>query len=89
MEGVSGVSGCGRRSVARRERLVGRPSVFGLELVGELGELRDRQSERAGDAVDGAPGGVLPAGLDVRDPGGLDARVERDGLLFEAEFLAA
>ena len=87
--GLGSVSDAVRRSVAWWQGLVGRPPVFGLELVGELRQLRDRPSERAGDAVHRAPGGVLPAGLDVRDPGGLDARVERDGLLFEAELLAA
>lgn len=39
--GLSDVNGGVRRSVAWRQGLVGRPSVFGLELVRTLGQLCD------------------------------------------------
>jgi len=45
-------------SVRRAKRLVGRPSVLGLELVGSQGKLGKRPSESARDRVGGAPCGI-------------------------------
>jgi hypothetical protein len=42
-------------SAVGREGLVRGPSVLGLELLGSLGQLGERPSECAGDAVDVSP----------------------------------
>src|ERR1017187_523125 len=67
-------------SVARRDGLVGRPSVFGLQLVSELGEPPERPAEGARDAVSDVPCGVRLPAFDAADgglvePGGVGERL--------------
>ncbi len=63
-------------------------SVGRGEFVGECGEFGHRDAEGLADAADGAPGGVVAAGLEVRDPGRVQVGVVGDLLLAEAALLA-
>jgi hypothetical protein len=75
----------GRVTVVSAMRSADQSRVGGGTLVGRRSSVSswsalwascaiDHPSAR--NAIDGAPGGVLPAGLDVRDPGSRDSRVD-------------
>ena len=87
----------GRSSVSERpvdrpsvsQGRIGRPPVFGLELIGELGELPERPSERACDAVDDVQRGVCPAAFDTADGGLVEPGDVGERLLGEPNLTSA
>lgn len=71
----------GAVSVALAQRLVGGPSVGGLQLVGPAGELMEGKPEGASDTVDDIPGGVRYSTLEATDGGGVEVCGVGEGLL--------